>query len=72
MVGHIELRRIVSHLSVAPDLALPEGRFEKRRKTIGWPAKPKPRTELQARRRLARPAGLEPATPGLEGAPPVS
>ena len=31
------------------------------------PAKPKQRKEMQALRRLARPAGLEPPTLGLEG-----
>ena len=32
MAGHIEPRRIVCGLSVAPDLALPEGRIEMSRK----------------------------------------
>jgi hypothetical protein len=67
MAGHIEPRRIVSQLSVVPDLALPEGRFEMSRKRIGWPANRSTDKGLWEVRRLARPAGLEPATPGLEG-----
>ena len=67
MAGHIEPRRIVCQLSVVPDLALPEGRIEKSRKRTDWLANRSTDKELWEVRRLARPAGLEPATPGLEG-----